>query len=449
MFFLTNGYLNKLFQCKNLMKASKQNDDVVDNSLIRLNDKKSPLIKVITVMTMGSLTRLLTSDSENEAFIWIDSEVTEEFDEGKDLQTGSIILIKEFSLMPIKTAIQIYGGIEENYHFDARNSIENTENCIFLTDYQLVGIETTMTLSRSMTQLGLGIDNDEFENKLINQLNSKLDRSSWGLTALLTKRTQQKNFMSKTGSSCCYSRFQLSDKTGTIEMVAFNQYSMKNIIQDLEVNRVYTIKFGDIKAVRINCSAWMSDHASEFEIVVTSETEFSIVDADIDTYQPAEEENRSNPQLSSKNAELQNRHGYFDFFTEINHLRFTKIGELVNVYGIITKIDPELRYIERANGKSLAVMNFDISDSSNNSVTVAMWGLEAQNHGLKIGQVVELNKMKLTNFGGISLSKLIISSVKDITSMDNHIIKDLVLNKENQDKRKNPDDFSPNKRFKE
>jgi hypothetical protein len=99
--------------------------------------------------------------------------------------------------------------------------------------------------------------------------------------------------------------------------------------------------------------------------------------------------------------------------------------------GIIESISPGLRSIERQNGKNLAVKNFTICDLTSCSIEVALWGLEAEYFDMHVGDVIEMRKMKLTNYAGLSLSKLVISAIKNINEIHNDVVlklKELALN---------------------
>lgn len=461
MFKLTDGYLKKIFECKSLADASAQKiegclEDVSDKSLIRLYEKYLPVFKLKEVFPADStLIKMITTDSVNEAFSWID---TDTFHEPLDnLDNGTVIIVNSFSLMKTSLAQQIYGGKEEDFVYKSEFSINDINTCFFIRDFQVVGRELNPTICRKiMPAEEICADENISATHTINSLMPCLKRTIWSVKALVTKRTELKNFTSKNGNSCCYTRFQLSDNTGTIELVAFNHHAKIKMIQEVETNNVYLVQYGDIKKLRSNCSAWNSEHSSEYEIVVTSDTQFTSLDEDSKRFLPSKDD--KSIKLIEKNSVIKdtierpsyNTHGYFDYFTPLDHLRFLKLGALVNVFGIITHIDSDLRFIERTNGKPLAVMNFEISDSSNDKIIVAMWGLEAEHHGLQVNRVVELMKVKLTNFKELSLSKLIISSIKDITAMDHENVKVLLRKNSRSDlKRNHSIDFNSSKKLKE
>ncbi len=111
------------------------------------------------------------------------------------------------------------------------------------------------------------------------------------------------------------------------------------------------------------------------------------------------------------------KHNYFEKFTKIDLLPSLKINSFINVIGVIMSVDNDLREIETKQGP-LKILNFIIGDTSGKEVKVAMWGDDAINFKSKQGEVLKIEKAKLTSFGGFSLSILRLSTVENVTNLE-------------------------------
>ena len=108
MFYFTKGYLNKVFQSVSFFEASAQTNTrlLADKASIRLIDTRLPLCKITQVFHVNTdLKRFILTDSEAEAYIFLDSDTLEEV-EDVQIENGSIILLKKYSFMDISTAVQ-------------------------------------------------------------------------------------------------------------------------------------------------------------------------------------------------------------------------------------------------------------------------------------------------------------------------------------------------------
>jgi hypothetical protein len=423
MFYFTKGYLNKVFQSVSFFEASAQTNTrlLADKASIRLIDTRLPLCKITQVFHVNTdLKRFILTDSEAEAYIFLDSDTLEEL-EDVQIENGSIILLKKYSFMDISTAVQIYGGLESHYNLKSEFATSNKNKiCVFLKDFQVIGMEVGALLDKPIEVNNMQANEYAAPLFAINKLDSNMKSMSWNINAMLTKMSELKYFTSTTGKSCCFVRFQFSDSTGTIELVAFNQLAQIKMVQELELNSIYRIEFGDIKTAKSTCSAWNSSNCSKYEIMLTKYTQIHQINCDQSKYVPSE-----STTVDEEMDPQEKLHGYFEYFTPISQLRNKKIGSLVDVCGTIESIVSGTRSIERQNGKSLAVKNFTVHDSSYFSIEVAMWGLEAEYFDMNVGDVIEMRKMKLTNYSGLSLSKLVISSIKEIGAMNNQVVLNL------------------------
>jgi hypothetical protein len=114
------------------------------------------------------------------------------------------------------------------------------------------------------------------------------------------------------------------------------------------------------------------------------------------------------------------KHNFFEKFTKLDQLSSLKLNSFINVLGVILSIDPNLKQIDSKSspGTPLKLINFKLGDTSSNEVNIAMWGAEAENFNFKPGMVLKLEKVKITNFGGYTLSVLRHSMVENITDLE-------------------------------
>ncbi len=98
----------------------------------------------------------------------------------------------------------------------------------------------------------------------------------------------------------------------------------------------------------------------------------------------------------------------------------------MNVVGLIIEIDEEVRYIKSKHFEALSVRNFLISDQSKKTIKCAIWGNQADDFNIPIGTVIKIEQAKLTTYGGYSLSILRTSIIKNISHLDNNIVKNLI-----------------------
>ncbi len=107
-------------------------------------------------------------------------------------------------------------------------------------------------------------------------------------------------------------------------------------------------------------------------------------------------------------------------FTKLDQLSSKELYSFINVMGVILSIDPNLKQIESKSspGTPLNFINFKLGDTTLNEVYVAMWGAEAENFNYSPGTVLKIEKVKLTNYGGFTLSVLRHSKVENITDLE-------------------------------
>lgn len=90
-------------------------------------------------------------------------------------------------------------------------------------------------------------------------------------------------------------------------------------------------------------------------------------------------------------------------FTKLNAIPNQEANSTVDVLGIIQTVNPQFELTSRA-GKKFDRRDIDIVDDSGFSITVGLWGQQAIDFNLAEGSVVAFKGIRVTDFGGKSLS---------------------------------------------
>ena len=202
---------------------------------------------------------------------------------------------------------------------------------------------------------------------------------------------------------------QLSDSSGSIEMVAFNQLTVLSSIESMKLDNVYMISYPDVKEMSLGCQKWPARNGSAYELHFTNATEIDFIDEPPTAY--IFKEATHNEDLKSQclvpnvaSHLIPPMHSKYSNYVSLSLLDTLKPDSLINVLGLITHVDTEVRKLP--NKDDLSIHNFKIIDTTSESVSVAVWGKEAEEFFFEVGDIIDIAKCKLTNYGGKSLSVL-------------------------------------------
>ena len=180
--------------------------------------------------------------------------------------------------------------------------------------------------------------------------------------ALLRKVAAVKHFTSFDNKIGKVQRFQFSDSSGTIELVAFNEFCDIDSVQSLKVGTVYRIKSANVKETNNNRRAWKSETCSNYDLYVTkSTTLIALTEEDFKKYEPVK------PEIEKTNETPCKNNKYFDEFLPLDMLHSKKWNSFVNTVGIVSSIADGLKDKEIA-GKWIKVKNFRISNAAGTTV---------------------------------------------------------------------------------
>jgi hypothetical protein len=115
-----------------------------------------------------------------------------------------------------------------------------------------------------------------------------------------------------------------------------------------------------------------------------------------------------------------------------NHVKINKIptlavGTLCNVVGIIDSVQKP-SFLLRNDKSSINLQKFIIFDESYVSISVALWGKQAETFSLSIGTVIDFKLVKICKFGEgkLSLSVIRTSYYDDITDSKEELVQRLL-----------------------
>jgi hypothetical protein len=220
----------------------------------------------------------------------------------------------------------------------------------------------------------------------------------------------------KTNLNGSYIRFQFTDRTGSIELVAFNQFAVLDSLKDLKLNNVYMISYVDVKEMNLSCQKWPSKYGSAYELQVSKETEINCIDDTASEYLIEQVGGKEKDSLLQHNSLETNSkkktHTKYESRVPLNLLDSIKLDSLISVLGLIVHVDAEVRHL--VNKDNLSLRNFKIIDPTSHPVSVAVWGSQADEFSLEVGDIVDIEKCKLTNYGGRSLSIIMCSTLRKI-----------------------------------
>jgi hypothetical protein len=205
-------------------------------------------------------------------------------------------------------------------------------------------------------------------------------------------------------------RVHLFDETGYIEAVFFGDLCKKWSADFLKPNSCFILQSGDIRNTKKLLRAWPSEFGSAFEISVNKNT---TIELDTNQEMPIKEfesaSNTSNADSTSQN-ETKN-----SFLSTLSQLADKRRDSLVNTMCIVCKIEEITSIDGKQFNSKLALRRIEVVDDTRSPVKLALWGKQAEQCAFQIGRIYMFLAIKLTNFGGLSLSFIKPTGFEDVT----------------------------------
>ena len=428
LFYFSKGIIQTLKAKKSLyLEAVGKSTSVA--SIIRFQELN--IVQVLQInVTARDLVEILLHDTISSYNFFIDKETLAKHETNKKkVCAGSVIILKELSFV-----------------LGSWNS--PSEYLITLADFTQIGWSDCSDILESHNKQNVVIPihtstqqpetcEDVLQTEIptsqvfcsINKLNESFNNLDWSIKAELCKITALKEFNSKsTNNMRKYIRLLFGDESGYIEAVAFEETALQ--LEGLLIGKVYTIRKGDFKApTQKGYRSWPEQkHLVQFDLNLRNDSVVKLVpnykiwlERDIpkeiipikkrslsETRNDSDEENdcqlKPKKQTRLELARIQDsKIMEREKITPISDLIALKFESFVNVIGLIENVG-ELSSLERPEKSSIALRKFKLIDQSKTVVSVTLWGKQATEFCLATGEVLLLRRVKMTNYGGLSLS---------------------------------------------
>jgi hypothetical protein len=385
MFFLTKGFLKKAYERGSILN-NPLTYSPTSSSLIKLRSYECPiLVRVDSVNYFNRNNIIFLNLYDGETSLEVNFDISlwkllassDKKDENeRKIDKGSVIIIYEYTFEDVKV--------------DDR---DNIVDMIKLMECSLVGTytEITETIKTETASTSQKLTNNLKEHT-VEHINIYLNNQTWLLRAKLLKITPVKEFVNKNNNlTGKFMRLQFGDSSGTIELVGFNVELLK--IEKCSIDKFYKIMNADVKFTKGNTQAWDDTSVTKIELVLNKNTI-------IDEY--TEEKEKlfkifEKPQASS-NENKQNKH-----LLSLREISEKKDGEFASTIAVINLVE-DLKEITPKNKNPIKIRNFFITDQTMSSVKVAVWGKQAEEFSFSIGNIIILNKLKISFYNGLTLS---------------------------------------------
>lgn len=400
-------------------------DENTNRALIRCRD----LIKILNFSIIG-----IDKNTMNNSVQSIESDDIEIDDlENLNLENRAIPIMSANELMPpppipptIKTDNDTIINITtNNQNINNLNSKLNSTN---INDNS----SSSSILSKEHRTMTLPIPTHSIS--FLSKQSILTKNNTWCIEAKLTKMTPVREFTNRiTSNQGKVQRLQFTDNTGCIEAMAFDQ-QINSHTQALQIGYNYLVSNFELKKAKSTCQAWYEDKPVQVDIAVLSHTKIQLNNQksiltnndvsieDVDLAEISNDSNDSNmiePCPAVKLNIIDDRKNNFasennkinedeekknDFsFKKLDQLKLLKCDTFVNVFGVVRLIQ-EMSTCRPKDKSPIKLRRITVCDETTNKMSVALWGKEAEEFNLTIGAVIMFKNIKITDFGGVSLS---------------------------------------------
>uniref|UniRef100_A0A1B6CV81 Replication protein A subunit n=1 Tax=Clastoptera arizonana TaxID=38151 RepID=A0A1B6CV81_9HEMI len=207
-------------------------------------------------------------------------------------------------------------------------------------------------------------------------------QNKWLIKARVTSKSPIRTWSNAKGEGKLFS-IDLVDESGEIRATAFKEQCDK-FYDMIEVNKVYFISKCTLKPANKKFSAIKNDYEMTFnnETVVT----------------PCMEEDDEIPQLSFN-------------FTKLSSLSEMEPDTFVDVIGVCKTSSDVQNLVSRTTNRELKKREVEIVDQSLTSVSITLWGTQAEEFNSSIQPIVAVKNARVTEYNGSKSLSLVSSSV--------------------------------------
>ncbi|XP_026576944.1 replication protein A 70 kDa DNA-binding subunit isoform X1 [Pseudonaja textilis] len=199
-------------------------------------------------------------------------------------------------------------------------------------------------------------------------------QSKWTICARVTQKGQIRTWSNSRGEGKLFS-IEMVDESGEIRATAFND-QVDKFFPLLELNKVYYFSKGNLKTANKQYSSVKND----YEITFSNET--SVVPCEDAEHLPSVQ---------------------FDF-VPIGNLEGASKDSLVDVIGVCKSYEDAQKVTIKSSNREVSKRELHLMDTSGKTVTVTLWGVDAEKFDGSRQPVVAIRAARVSDFGGRSLS---------------------------------------------
>ncbi len=443
-FNLNNKTIQYLIKTKSLYSESKQNynKETNESSTIRFYNNNEPfIVQIIDAekFDQEEYSGILINDGNSELFCLINSELIDKV----QIKSGDVIIINEIICLNLednpadfKIAIAIHKCWNIG-HSELKTKIySDHENDLETKNFEIEKVQVTNNIDNDV------IEAISIEKKLYTHLIKDLLPSiiKYTIRAKLCDKTVLNEFLTNSGTKRSKIRFQFADESSYIELACFGEFAEK--YQSLIINETYFISMAIINT-NISCRAWpRKPFLCKYDLLVNYKT--TIILDESENYLKLIDENKnvSNNSITNKinNPITEGTSLFFrkrnlestsmDFNQDKNkitkmtkaqnedksvdkkdkRIQFEDLLQLpnnsnYNILGILVEIC-EPTSLKRQGKSELYIRKMKIINKNRITLGVTFWGDQAKKikNDYNIGAVLMFLSVKLTNYGGLSMS---------------------------------------------
>ncbi|XP_034280380.1 replication protein A 70 kDa DNA-binding subunit isoform X1 [Pantherophis guttatus] len=199
-------------------------------------------------------------------------------------------------------------------------------------------------------------------------------QSKWTICARVTQKGQIRTWSNSRGEGKLFS-IEMVDESGEIRATAFND-QVDKFFPLLELNKVYYFSKGHLKTANKQYTSVKND----YEISFSNET--SVVPCEDAEHLPSVQ---------------------FDFVA-IGDLESVSKDSLVDVIGVCKSYEDTQKVTIKSSNREVFKRELHLMDMSGKTVTVTLWGVDAEKFDGSRQPVVAIRGARVSDFGGRSLS---------------------------------------------
>lgn len=407
MFFYTKGFLKKANERGSLLNNSMTSSPSAF-SRIKLRSYECPVIvrvDNISYSTRDNILLMNLHDGESTLEVTLDICKWSVLNGNENkIEKGSVIIIYEYTFEDVKVEgrdnIKDMIKILECTLVGSINECpEETKPLVNIVNSVASTCSKEFTISEQVEKYNASPCEQMIDPKsatsstksyTCDTININLNNQNWLFRAQLLKISPVKEFINKfTNANGQYMRLQFGDSTGIIELVGFNEQVLK--FQNCQVEKFYVVTNADVKYSKGSTQAWEDTGVSKIELVMNVKTTIEEYEEKLKTFKIFEKPAVKNETKKSKHC------------LTLNEISTKKDGDMVSTIAVISHVE-DFKEITPKNKSPINIRNFYIADQTLPSVKVAVWGKQAEEFNYKVGNVLILNKIKISHFNGLSLS---------------------------------------------